>query len=184
MQARHEAMQKDKIKAYKLQLQQTTDPIAAMLLLERGDHIRFLTNNKVIFDKHEMFERAVLKLFFRKNTPFFLDGQFDTWIELFRSCDRDRLRKEGSPLPHTKTTAYRGSVTSVTKGISWTLDKNKVEWILNRWSDKTQGGGTVYAMEISDKDIIYHIHNNERHEIILHPDLAVHPEARIITALD
>lgn len=183
MQARHEAMQKEKIASLKKQLQQTSDPLEALLILHKDDHTNFLRSNKSLFVAAGEFEEAVLRLYFRKNTPFFTDGSFDTWLDLFRECDPERLMAKGTPLPSSAVTCYRGSVTGVAKGLCWTLDHQYVQKILDSWADPDLGGGTVFSETFSDQDIIYHVDDGKRHEIILRPDLASTPAGKPIKTL-
>jgi len=183
MQARHEAMQKEKIAALKKQLQQAPDPLTAMFALHKNDHVTFLHNNKQFFDEADQFEEGILLLYFRKNTPFFTDGNFEGWLNLFQECNWGKLRAKGSPLPSPTVTCYRGSVTGITKGLCWTLDRNYVSKILESWGDPNLGGGTVFSGNFSDEDIIYHVNNEKRHEIILKPDLANTPTGKPVTTL-
>ena len=145
MQARHKAMQDQKIKELLLQLEAANNPIEAMRVLNPIEHIQFLLNNLDQFKQQKCLEQAVLLLYYRKNTPFAAAGDYDVWKFLLKNCDNKRLYEQGTPFPYDKVTAYRGSVTGITKGLSWTISRENVAWVLDRWEDKDLGGGTVFA---------------------------------------
>lgn len=184
MQARHQAMQKEKISALRTRLEAAKDPIEAMLVLEKPDHIPFLFNNIEIFRQEQRYEKAVFHLFFRKNTPFNTDGDYSVWKNLLNDCDPSLLYAAGNPLPSEgKMTVYRGSVTGIVTGLCWTPDTQKVRWFLDRWSDKSMGGGTIYAMEITRVDILCFISDSKRQDLILKPEIAERAQPKIISAL-
>lgn len=183
MQERHQASQEVKIKVLLDHLERHSDPLEAMCGLHPSDHLRFLHNNLELFKKAECFERALLLLYYKKNTPFALVGTYDEWKGLFLHCDRDRLRRQGQPCPFTSTTAYRGSVTGNRRGLSWTVSKEEARWVLNRWHDKNLGGGTVFAMDIEAKDVLVYIEDDHRREVIVDPLVTEAREARIIDSL-
>ena len=183
MQARHKALQDQKIKEILAQLESAKDPIEAMRVLNPLEHTRFLRNNLETFKQQKCLEKAVLWLYYRKNTPFAAAGDYDSWKSLFKECDPDRLYNEGSPFPYDKVTAYRGSVTGVSKGLSWTVSRKEVAWILERWSDKELGGGTVFALEITRDDILVYVEDKLKQEVILLPELAETAQVSVITSL-
>jgi hypothetical protein len=74
-------------------------------------------------------------------------------------------------------------VTGVRKGLSWTVSREKAAWFLDRWEDKEMGGGTVFALEITRKDILVYIEDTLRQEVILIPERAEAAEIREITSL-
>lgn len=183
MQARHKAMQDQKIKELLTQLESAENPIAAMRVLNPREHIQFLLNNLDQFKQQKSLEEAVLLLYFRQNTPFAPAGDYDVWKSLFKSCDATLLYEQGSPFPYEKITAYRGSVTGITRGLSWTIDRKNVAWVLDRWEDKELGGGTVFALEVKRKDILVYVDDKKRQEVILIPEVAETAVAREITSI-
>lgn len=183
MQARHKAMQEKKIKEILSQLESAKDPIEAMRVLNPNEYIRFLLNNIKAFKQQKCLEKAVLWLYYLKNTPFAAAGDYATWKMLFLECDADRLYQEGSPFPYEQVTAYRGSVTGVSRGLSWTVSRKEVGWILERWADKALGGGTVFALDITKKDILVYVEDKTRQEVILIPEVAERAKVQEITSL-
>lgn len=183
MQARHKALQDEKIKELLAQLERAENPLEAMRVLNPLEHVQFLLNNLEIFQQQKCLEKAVLWLYYRKNTPFAAAGDYDTWKFLLKKCDADRLYKEGSPFPYEKITAYRGSMTGITKGLSWTVSRENAAWILDRWEDKELGGGTVFALEITRADILVYIEDKIKQEVILIPEIAETAKVRAITSL-
>jgi hypothetical protein len=181
MQARHRAMQDQKIRELLLRLENEHNPLQAMSILNPLEHVRFLTNNLNHFRQHESLEKAVLLLYYRKNTPFATAGDYDTWKSLLQSCDPARLYQQGVPFPAERVTAYRGSVTGLTRGLSWTISRKEVAWFLERWKDKELGGGTVFALEITRADILVYV--EDRQEVILVPEVAETAQVREITSL-
>lgn len=183
MQTRHKALQDQKIKEILAQLENAGDPIEAMRALNPREHTRFLQNNLEAFKQHKCLEKAVLWLYYRKNTPFAAAGEYDIWKFLLNACDADRLYQEGNPFPFDKVTAYRGSVTGVDKGLSWTVNRKEVSWILDRWADKELGGGTVFALEITRDDILVYVADKRKQEVILIPEVAETAKARVVTSI-
>ncbi len=183
MQARHIALQEEKIDEINSALEKEENPIKAMYVLNRLEYIQFVTNNLENFKSHNCLEKAVLGLYYHKNTPFAQAGNYDTWKFFFENCDKDLLFRQGSELPHEKIVAYRGSVTGIAKGFSWTVDKDKVAWFLNRWADKSLGGGTIYSQEVNREDILVFIKDEEKQEVILKPSLAEGTKAIEVTSL-
>lgn len=183
MQARHKALQDEKIKQLLHDLEDEDNPFKAMLILNPLEHIRFVLNNLEKFKAASCLEKTVLLLYYRKNTPFAAAGDYKVWKLLFEHCDRDLIYKEGQPFPHTKVTAYRGSLTGVPRGFSWTVSKEKAAWILDQWQDKDLGGGTVFTLEISRKDILAYVEDEHRQEVILTPEMAENTNPVIIESL-
>ncbi len=172
MQDRHQALQDQKIKAIIDQLKSSTTPVEAMQVLHPLDHMRFLHNNLDKFREAECLEKAVLQLYFRKNTPFAAVGDYEEWRSLLNQCDADRLYQQGQPFPFTTTTtAYRGSITGIAKGLCWTVSREEAAWILERWQDKSLGGGTVFALEITRQDILLYREEGKRREVLLKPEV-------------
>jgi hypothetical protein len=183
MQERHKAQQDHKIKALLSQLENEKNPLEAMRILNPLEHIRFLLNNLDHFKQQKCLEKAVLLLYYRKNTPFAADGDYEVWKFLLNSCDSERLYEQGSPFPYDRVTGYRGSMTGISRGLSWTVSRENAAWILDRWENKELGGGTVFALEITRKDILVYIEDKVRQEVILLPERAETAEVREITHL-
>lgn len=172
MQERHKAMQDIKVKVIIDHLEKHTDPLEAMKGLHPLDHMQFLRNNLEKFRNALLLEKTVLLLYHSKNTPFAAVGEYEVWKSLFAECDPARLYAEGSPFPHDRITAYRGSMTSNPIGLSWTVSSEEAAWFLDRWQDKSLGGGTVFALDITKKDILVYIEDTKRREVILVPEVA------------
>ena len=169
MQARHQLMQEEKINALLDALAREKNPAAAMRVLHHRDQIRFFCNNLEEFRTQKCLEKSLLDLFYRDNTPFSAGGDYRIWQSLFRECDRERIAAAGERLPANRVTVYRGSVTGVVRGFSWTLSREKTAWFLERWQDKEEGGGTIFALEVSPADILVYLQDKE--EVLLLPDL-------------
>jgi hypothetical protein len=58
------------------------------------------------------------------------------------------------------------------KGLIWTVSREEVAWFLERWQDKSLGGGTVFALEISRQDILLYREDGKRREVVLVPAVA------------
>ncbi len=183
MQARHKAMQDQKIKEILSELESAENPLEAMRVLNPLEQIQFLLNNLETFKQHKYLEQAFLLLYYRKNTPFAAAGDYDTWKFLLKECDTDRLYKQGSPFPEKRVTAYRGSVTGVPRGLSYTISRKTAAWILDRWEDKELGGGTVFALDITRDDILVYLEDDIKQEVILIPEVAEAAETHAITSL-
>jgi hypothetical protein len=183
MQARHKALQDQKIEKILAKLENEENPMEAMLGLNQHEHIQFLLNNLETFKQSNCLEAAFLRLYYLKNTPFAAFGDYDVWKFFLNRCDPERLYGLGSPLPHERLTAYRGSITGIPNGLSWTISKEKAAWILDRWQDKDQGGGTVFSLEITRKDILVYIEDDIRQEVILVPEFSETAVGEIVTTL-
>lgn len=146
MQERHKAMQDAKVKEIRTALAKAIIPYEAMNVLNHSEHIQFIHNNIAKFRETDTLESTILKLYYRKNTPFAPAGIYDTWTLLLSLCDREKLLNIGKPFPKNGCIAYRGSLTNVTWGLSWTTDIKEAQWILNRWEDKDMGGGARYTL--------------------------------------
>jgi hypothetical protein len=183
MQERHKAMQDTRIKEIRTALAKAVMPAEAMNVLNHTEHIKFIQNNIDKFKETDTLESTVLKLYYRKNTPFAAAGIYDTWILLFSLCDREKLLNQGKPFPKDGCIAYRGSLTNVPWGLSWTTDIKEAQWILNRWEDKEMGGGTVYSANIHADDILIYIDDAKRQEIILKPEVCKTIAPEVITTV-
>ena len=183
MQARHEAMVKTKLDALLGQLALEKSPNRAMKILHKNDQLTFLFNNLDRFKAVAELEKTVLFLYFRENTPFSSGGKYDTWKNLFSLCDPLQLKQLGDPIPAGRITGYRGSVTGKIKGLSWCIDREKVAWFLDRWSDKTQGGGEIGSMEFEAEDVLLLLDNKNHKEIIVDADKMENAPLTEITSL-
>jgi hypothetical protein len=183
MQARHKNLQEEKIRAITIGLETEHHPVKAMRILNKKEYVQFLTNNIDQFKNAGCFEKTVLGLYYEKNTPFASAGDFATWKFFFESCDRRLLYDQGIAVSKATVTAYRGSVTGISKGFSWTVDRQKVAWFLDRWGDKSMGGGTIFSLEVNRRDILVFLSDALKQEIIVTPELAEGREAREINAL-
>jgi len=183
MQKRHRAMQEKKLEEINTNLESATTPVEAMNILEPSEYITFVKNNREHFEKDGSLEKTVLRLYYRKNSPFAPAGIHEEWVALFALCDRGNLMDLGKPFPQEGTTAYRGSLTGTEHGLSWTTDVKEAKWILNRWEDKEMGGGTVYSAHISYSDILIYFVDEKRQEILLKPERLRDIEPRIITSV-
>ena len=183
MQERHKASQDQKVKVILEHLESHDNPLEAMRGLHPLDHLQFLHNNLEKFRQAGCLEKTVLLLYYRKNTPFAAVGDYNEWKSLLAQCDPARLYQEGKPFPFDKTTAFRGSVTDNPKGLSWTISREEAIWFLERWKDKSLGGGTVFAMEITRQDVLVYIEDEHRREVILIPEVAENSVGREIDHL-
>ncbi|MFT5728394.1 MAG: hypothetical protein ACI8PB_002548 [Desulforhopalus sp.] len=183
MQERHKAMQDTKIKEIRRDLATAVLPAEAMNVLNHTEHIKFMHNNVDKFKNTDTLESTVLRLYYRNNTPFAPAGIYDTWTLLFSLCDREKLLNQGKPFPKDGCIAYRGSLTNVPWGLSWTTDIKEAQWILNRWEDKEMGGGTVYSATIHADDILIYIDDAKRQEIILKPEVCKTITPEVITSV-
>lgn len=183
MQERHEAMQDTKVKEIRRDLATAVLPAEAMNVLNHTEHIKFIHNNVDKFKKTDTLENTILRLYYRNNTPFTPAGTYDTWTLLFSLCDREKLLNQGKAFPKGGCIAYRGSLTNVPWGLSWTTDIKEAQWILNRWEDKEMGGGTVYSAKIHADDILIYTDDAKRQEIILKPEVCKTITPEVITTV-
>ena len=181
MQERHKANQDQKIKIIFEHLESQNNALEAMQGLHPLDHLTFLHNNLEKFRQDGCLEKTVLRLYYRKNTPFAAVGDYGEWKTLLSQCDPARLYQEGKPFPFDRTTAFRGSITDNPKGLSWTVSREEAAWFLERWKDKNLGGGTVFAMEITRQDVLVYIEDEHRREVILVPEVV---ETSVVRAID
>ena len=180
MQARHKALQDEKINTILANLAAAEDPLTAMQTLNPLDHIQFLLNNIEEFKKQRCLEETVLKLYRKENSAFSSGGPFDTWNRLFLHCDAQRFYQMGAPFPEGEIPAFRGSIAGLKKGFCWTINKKTADWFLERWEDKEQGGGTVFSTRITDKDVLIFFKDKERAELIVSPQFLETAEIKII----
>ena len=169
MQARHQELQDEKINTILKDLAAAKTPAAALQVLNNLDHVQFLLNNIKEFREHKCLEETVLKLYRRDNNAFASGGKHDIWHNLFLECNAQRFYRLGAAFPDEKTPAYRGSVAGVKKGFCWTINRKKVDWFLERWRDKEQGGGTIFSTIISRRDLLIYLKDKEMEELIVSP---------------
>lgn len=170
MQARHEEQVFAKLNALKIAVESENDPLAAMRLLHKNDHLQFLQNNLQLFRESLRLEEAVLELYGKLNAPFSSGGDAALWNSLFLSCDRERLYTLGEPVTFSTATVYRGSVSGRKRSLSWTPDRQRAENFATRWQDTSLGGGELYEVDIKRDHVL--IHRKLRHdkELILSPN--------------
>lgn len=183
MQERHKANQDVKIRVILDHLEGHDDPFEAMQGLHPLDHMQFLHNNLEKFRTAGCLETTVLLLYQKKNTPFAAFGSYDEWKSLFLQCDPARLYSLGKPFPHERATVFHGSMTDNPRSLSWTINREEVAWFLDRWKDKSLGGGTIFAMEITQEDILVYTENEPRREVVLQPEVAENRVTRVIDHL-
>lgn len=183
MQKRHKAMQDEKVAELMAALESATLPVEAMNALNPSEHMTFVHNNLARFRETDSLEPTILRLYYRKNTPFAPAGKHDEWVELLNLCDRKTLLALGQSLPAKGAIAYRGSITNSRYGLSWTTDIKEAKWILNRWEDKNMGGGTVYSARIMPEDILTYTVDDKRQETLLKPERMEKISVEIITTV-
>lgn len=183
MQERHKAMQDEKVKEIHTALLNAKLPVDAMNVLNYTEHIQFVLNNLDKFRETNTLESTVLRIYYRNNTPFAPAGKYETWTMLLELCDREKLLAQGKAFPQEGCVAYRGSLTNIPQGLSWTTDIKEAQWILNRWQDKELGGGTVYSTTIHPEDILVYVVDSKRHEVILKPEVSEAIQPEVITSI-
>lgn len=184
MQKRHKAMQESKLQEIHAELENAKSPVEAMFVLHQDEHIKFVHNNYEAFNKDESLEKTVLRLYFRKNTPFAPAGVLEDWVSLLNLCDRKKLLEQGKPVSEQGLTCYRGSLTGIKQGLSWTTDIKEARWILKRWEDKSVGGGTVYSTHVHQDDILVYIVDEKRQEVLLKPEKVENVTIKTVTGID
>jgi hypothetical protein len=167
MQAKHEELMLMKIDALKKAVENEQDPLEAMMKLHKLDHIQFLLNNSQVFKDAGRFEAAVIKLYTMTNSPFLSGGEYAVWVNLFQSCDTEKLYALGDPFPLQLATVYRISITGIEKGLSWTLSRKKIQSFEDRWQEQGIGRGKVYALDITRKNILVYLKGRQEEEVIL-----------------
>lgn len=170
MQLRHEEQVQQKLKRIKAALAEEKDPLRAMQVLNKRDHIQFLHNNIDIFKSQGAFETAVLKLYRRKNGPYSTPDDIPTWSSFFKQCEKDRLYDKGEPVSFSSATVYRGSVIGSARSLSWSPDRSRAQWFAERWKDPALGGGQVYEVEIPLSALLVYLTDGHEQEMILAPD--------------
>lgn len=142
---------------------------------EALEDLRFLSRS---LKWHGLYERYLLRTW--KEAQY--DIPVDETVEYLRSCNRDRLRVAGEPIPVTgKTvTLYRGiSGDGIAKGVSWTDDLNIAcvfamhysssgYWRseeTRRWSENPR----VYTVTVPLKDVRCYTNRRGEREYLLDP---------------
>ncbi len=169
MQARHDELKARKVQALKEELEAEEDPLAAMMRLHKRDHIQFLFNNDRAFKDKNIYEKAVLTLYSKTNSPFLSGGDQAVWENLFNCCDRKRLFVLGAPIPFTSATVYRISITGVSRGLSWTLSREKTRKFEERWNEFELGRGKVFTVDVERKNVLVYLTSRQEEEVILDP---------------
>jgi hypothetical protein len=169
MQARHEELKKIKLDVLRKAVENETDPLNAMMRLDKQDRIRFLLNNSEAFNDAVRFEAAVLRLYRIENSPFTTGGDFTVWNDLFQSCAQDRLYALGAPITFASVTVYRIAVTGTEKSLSWTLSRERVKGFEQRWQEQKIGNGRIYTMDVTRENILVYLKDRQEEEVILYP---------------
>jgi len=169
MQAKHKALQNEKIDSILKNIAACESPLSAIQTLNSLDHIQFLLNNIEEFRKSTCLEETVLKLYRKQNSAFTSGGIYDIWHKLFLECDANRFYSLGSSFSDKEVLAFRGSIAGVEKGFSWTINTTTVDWFLERWRDKEQGGGTVFSTRVGRSDLLIYFDEKEKEELIVSP---------------
>lgn len=170
MQERHEKELKKSLLILQTALANEAEPLKALRLLNKNDHVQFLLNNIEEFRKYDQCEEAVISLYSRENAPFSSGGDRTLWEKLFSECDATRLKKFGKPLPANVRTVYRGSVSGVMRSLAWTPDRKIVEKFASRWEDPSLGGGELYEVDISPDNVLVYMQKGPEEIVILSPD--------------
>ncbi len=163
MQERHERQLKKKLFELQTALAQEPDPLKALKILHLNDHFQFLINNKVLFHQAHRFEETVLFLYGRYNAPFSSGGDRNMWNSVFSECDKELLMGLGKPIPFTRTTLYRGSISGLKRSLSWTPDRERAQNFAKRWEDPNLGGGSIYEVDIDEAQVF--LYRELRHDI-------------------
>ncbi len=172
MEARHREEMQNKLNNIKSTIAAEDDPLLAMLVLHKNDHLQFLRNNVNEFREAGRLEEAVVTLFTRVNTPFSSDRKTELWNELFETCDRTKLYNYGSPITFTSATVYRGSVSGFKESLIWTPEKKTVERMAKRWEHPDLGGGDLFEVDVTREDILVFLKLRRGDELIVTPEFS------------
>lgn len=170
MQERHEKELKKSLLLLQTAIAKESDPLKALRLLNKNDHIQFLLNNIEEFRKHNRLEETVISLYSRENGPFSSGGDRTMWERLFTECDPAKLRSCGKPFPANVRTVYRGSVSGVMRSLAWTPDRKIMEKFAKRWEDPSLGGGELYEVDISPDNVLVYMQKGPEEIVILSPE--------------
>ncbi|MFV0437798.1 MAG: hypothetical protein ACK5PS_10470 [Desulfopila sp.] len=170
MEMRHREEVEKKLAKLKGDLAAADDPVAAMTLLHKKDHLQFLVNNVEFFREALQLEETLIALYTRNNTPFSSEGDAELWNRLFATCDRTRLRQCGSPLPFRAATVYRGTVSGCRHSLIWTPDQETVARIARKWQAPDIGGGEMFEVDVQAEQILVYLQKRRGEEVILAPE--------------
>lgn len=184
LEARHRKEMQLKLANLKKDLAKEEDPIAAMRMLHKKDHVQFLCNNVERFREAGRLEEGVITLYTQLNTPFSSDGQAELWNRLFTACDRKRLYDYGEPISFTRATVYRGSVSGFTQSLLWTPEKSTAERMAARWQDPALCGGEMYQVDIAREDVLVFLKLRRGDELILTPECLSSAQIRTYKAVE
>jgi len=96
-----------------------------------------------------------------------------SWLlELLDSCDREKLRGAGDPLPTGEVLrVYRGiagdGALRRPRGISWTLDRERAAWFATRIPSLPQPA--VLEAKIAREHVYYYTDGRKESEVVLNP---------------
>ncbi|MEE4242712.1 MAG: hypothetical protein V2I36_14690 [Desulfopila sp.] len=178
MQEKHELSLQKSLDAVKAALTAESDPLKALWLLHKKDHMQFLLNNLEEFQRNDRFEEAVIALYSVDNAPFSSGGDSALWAKLFNQCERSRLGRCGSPFPAGIDKVYRGSVSGFKQSLAWTPDRKIVEKFAQRWSDPALGGGELYEVAVSPENVLVFIQKSYEGVAILSPEYVSRADIR------
>ena len=170
MQERHEQSLEKSLHALKAAMAAESDPLQALRLLYKKDHVQFLLNNLEEFRRNDRLEEAVIALYSADNGPFSSGGDSALWARLFNQCDKGKLRRCGRPFPTRVNTVYRGSVSGFMQSLAWTPDKKIVEKFAQRWRDPALGGGELYEVGVVPENVLVYMQQGHEEIVILSPD--------------
>lgn len=170
LEAKHREEMTGKLDHLKTALAAEADPLRAMLILHKRDHLQFLCNNIEEFRLAGRLEEGLITLYTRLNTPFSSDGNADLWNELFKACDRRKLYEHGSPIPFSSATVYRGCLSGFQHSLIWTPERATAERIARKWQDPNLGGGTMYEVDVNKGDVLVFLKQRRGDELILAPE--------------
>ncbi len=178
MQERHERQMMIKLELLKDAIARETDPLKAMVKLHKKDHLPFLLNNQELFRESGRLEEAVLYLYCRQHGPFQSAGDVDLWGRLFEGCDNTILYGLGDPVGFASATVYRGAVMGSRRSLSWSADRRTAEWYAERWKGPV-GGGEIYEVDVTSKDVLLCLKKSREAEIILAPQFIKSADLRV-----
>lgn len=170
MQQRHEKELKKSLMILQTAIANEADPLKALRLLNKKDHLQFLLNNLEEFRQKDRLEETVITLYSKENSPFSSGGDSALWEKLFSECDPEKLKKRGNTVPAHVKKVYRGSVSGFRNSLTWTPDKKIVEKFAKRWEDKSLGGGELYEVDISPDNVLIYMQKGHEEIVILSPE--------------
>ena len=184
MQERHEQSLEKSLNALKAAMAAESDPLQALRLLYKKDHVQFLLNNLDEFRRKNRLEEAVIAFYSADNGPFSSGGDSALWVRLFNQCDKSKLRRYGLPFPTRVKKVYRGSVSGFMQSLAWTPDKKIVEKFAVRWRDPALGGGELYEVSVLPENVLVYLHQGHEEVVILSPDYINQADIRPYRGVD